>query len=359
MNSKQTKLKSIFKFEDIYPHISFLEALRDKKILVTGGTGYLGKCLLDYLVTANTALDLNLTLNILSRDPTAFQTDFKLIKNIQKINFYQVDFTNQFHLPILQDIIKEIDYIIHGATPSTKIQDLLLLKESPQIFLESILNGTKLILDLVKLNPDIRCLYVSSGAVYRGINNKSHFSEEDWKHTMPIIKDNGVYILGKRLSEKYFYDYFDNDIYKKFSIARCFSFIGPYLPLGTELAVSNFFTSLMHNKPISINSDGSEIRSFMHSYDLAIWIIKILMEGKNGEVYNVGSDEAITIKDFAEKISHMFNQHPIVINKDSNTNNAANRAYIPDLSKTRRELNLSLNFNLDRAISDSIEWYGL
>lgn len=362
----------LFKLKDLKDFFTTLTKLSNKTVLITGGTGYVGKCLLDCLLNANRILNLNLKLILLTRDSLNFQNEFHLAKNASEIDFHYVDFSENNNLNDIKKKISSIDYAIHAATSSIKEKDINIFESNPSLYFGSIVNGTKQILEILKLKPDIKCLYISSGAVYRGINQKTIFSEDDWSADLFIPMDTDVYTLGKRLSEKYFFDNLKNAEFENFCIARCFTFIGPYLPLGIRLAGSTFFTNISRKEPLIINGDGSDIRSFMHSYDLAIWLIKVLIEGRPGEAYNVGSDEAISIKDFAEKISSIVNEkfqnlpkgveyssrYPVII-KNEVTSLTANKVYLPDTSKAKKELSLDLKFNLDEAISNTLRYYGL
>jgi nucleoside-diphosphate-sugar epimerase len=96
----------------------------------------------------------------------------------------------------------------------------------------------------------------------------------------------------------------------------------------------------------------------MHSHDLAIWLVAILLNGESGRIYNVGSNEAITIKNLAKKISLLFNNHPIVI-KGLPTHGISKKYYLPNTDRASLELNLNMKYKLDQALKNSAQWYGL
>lgn len=346
--------RNCFTAEDLWRLSSILNQLKNKKIFITGGTGYMGKCLLDLLIQGNHELQLNLNITLLTRNIEKFQSSFPLAKNSTILNFIESDIQQAF-----DQKTHDYDFIIHGATPAATGNVLEFFKNKPDEVLKTITGGSHQVLNICKKNKDARCLYISSGAVYRGINNdKRIFQEDDWTFNNQIPSDTDPYILGKRTAESLFFKASQSQEFKNFSIARCFTFIGPYLPLDIHLLGSSFFTNIMKQEPITINSDGSAVRSFMHSYDLAVWLITLLIKGKAAEVYNVGSDEAITIKDFGEKISVLFHKHKIVTRNELSCD-PSKKYYLPNINKAKQELGLKLKYKLNESIADTAEWYKL
>jgi len=144
---------------------------------------------------------------------------------------------------------------------------------------------------------------------------------------------------------------------QKFSIetkvARCFSFIGPYMPLNIHYAIGNFIADAIKGEVINIKGDGKPFRSYMYASDLVVWLLTILFNGKDNEIYNVGSEQSISIYELAKKVSELASKK-IKINLENKNINEHKDRYIPSTKKVRKELNLTMKINLDTAILKSI-----
>jgi nucleoside-diphosphate-sugar epimerase len=140
-------------------------------------------------------------------------------------------------------------------------------------------------------------------------------------------------------------------------IARCFAFVGPWLPLDSHFAIGNFIGNCLRNEPIEIKGDGSPLRSYMYGLDLADWLMEILLNGCSGGVYNVGSDEAIAISDLAFKVRACAGTGSSILIQGTPDHCGLPSLYIPSIRKAKEELGLCLQFTLDAAIKQTLDWY--
>lgn len=133
-----------------------------------------------------------------------------------------------------------------------------------------------------------RLLYCSSGIVY-------------------YQTDNITYKVQKVFSE---YECLDN--HRDVVIARLFTFMGDFL--DDQKAVTQFIAAAKNGQPIHIHGDGKTVRSYMHGSEMGRWLWAILLKGKSGQAYDVGSDEPTTILQLAEQVREKYNSSaPIVI----------------------------------------------
>lgn len=137
----------------------------------------------------------------------------------------------------------------------------------------------------------------------------------------------------------------------RFIAARMFAFSGRYLPLE-PFAVGNFVANGLRREAICVNGDGSAVRSYLDSADLGRWLWTLLMHGRGA--YNVGSEQAITVRELAYKVSNHFGYSPeIVLKHDPDV---PSTVYVSSTQRAQSELGLAQVVTLDESIDRMIEY---
>lgn len=307
-------------------------------IFLTGGTGFFGKALLPTLLSKSSSTGGTCT--VLSRDPAAFLKRNPQFKDQPGLGFHKGDILNVDSLPNSESY----SHIIHAATDSTYGPALTPLERYDQI-----VTGTRNILDLAARQRSSRFLYVSSGAVYGPQPEGLPGFPEDWVGSPDVSNTSNTYGIGKLAAEHLCH------IYRSMSdmevvIARCFAFIGPDLPLDVHFAVGNFIRDALYNDSIIVSGDGSAVRSYLSQDDLASWLMSILVDGLNGEAYNVGSDEDISIRELALLVRDLLAPDKPVCIKSNMPLSSSRSRYVPDIRKSKEHLSLNVCVPLSQAI---------
>ena len=292
--------------EHIYQNTQDIwESFRGKSIFVTGGTGFFGKWLLESFIYANDKLALNAKITTLTRNPESFLMEHPFYKeHANTVRFVKGDILNyEFNLD------EKFQFIIHAATAASES----LNKSNPLLMMDTITIGTRKVLDFAITQPLEGFLFVSSGAIYgKQPWNQTHINENDC-FTININNSNSAYAEGKRIAELYCSTYFEK-YNLPIKIARCFAFVGPYLPLDTHFAIGNFINNVIKNEDIVILGDGSTTRSYMYASDLSIAIWKILTIGNNNKPYNVGVEAAYSLKEIALLLNRNYGNRVQILN---------------------------------------------
>lgn len=317
--------------------------INGKTILLTGGTGFFGKWILESFLYANATLFLNAKMFVLSRNPDLFLNKHPNFKN-EALHFITGDIKD-FRFP------KEpIDFIIHAATDV----DVKANVDNPIQTFENITAGTKHILELARIKNVKAILHTSSGAIYgKQPYNVTHITE-DFTGSPDIYDKQAAYGEGKRVAEMlcsfYYSKYGVNS-----KIARCFAFVGPYLPLNGNFAIGNFINDVIKGNDIIINGDGTPYRSYLYASDLTIWLWNILLFGKPCRPYNVGSDKDLTIEDLAHLVAKN-SEKEIKVKIALSKGNGPVLRYVPSIEKAESELGLKVYIDLQTAITKTIEF---
>jgi nucleoside-diphosphate-sugar epimerase len=319
------------------------EELRGQQLFVTGGTGFFGRWILETFAHANDRLSLGASAVVLTRNPQGFTSktahlgtrdDLKLIQgDVRDFDFPDGDFSHVIHA---------------GTTSSAPVEPL-------EMF-ETIVQGTRHVLDFAATHHTRKFLFISSGAVYGTQPPELTHIPEDYHGAPDPLQPNSAYGEGKRAAEL-LCTLMAKEHGFEAKIARCFAFVGPHLPLDAHFAIGNFIRDALVNKPIQIHGDGTPYRSYLYAADLAIWLWTILFKGKSYHPYNVGSDVAITIGELGKLITEIVDtEQSVIINQSANSNRSAER-YLPNIQIAWQELTLMPYIDLETSIKKTIDWH--
>ncbi len=310
-----------------------------KKILVTGGTGFIGSHLCKKLLEMGNyviCLDNNFTGSI------------ENIKDlIKKSNDGDFNFEFIRH-DITQPILLEADEIYHLACPaSPKAYQYNSIKT-----IKTNILGTINALGIAK-RTKAKILLTSTSEIY-GDPQISPQHEEYWGNVNPIgIRS--CYDEGKRVAETLMIEYNRNhnvDI----RIARIFNTYGPKMNKDDGRVVSNFINQIINNKDISIYGDGSQTRSFCYVDDMVNALIKLMNSDRYQGPINLGNPHEITIKSLSEIIKDkiQYSTSKIVyenLPKDDPTKRK------PDIKKATELLKWTPETNLDNGLNETIIYF--
>jgi nucleoside-diphosphate-sugar epimerase len=299
-----------------------------KKLLLIGGTGFLGKSFLSYLNNSNLIRKKLSEIIILSRRK-------KKIYSKIKISFISKNIVNLKSIPVT-------DYIIYAVNSKNNEENI-----------EGVLNFKNL---LNEKHKKTKILFTSSGAVYGKIDKIKKIKESDLVSIQNVQKFKGYkrkYAISKIKMEREF-----KILSKKgfnVSVARLFSFIGNRILKNKNFAITNLISQAKNKniKVIKLSDTKDVYRGYMESNELIKWLFKILMSSnKNFNIYNVGSDEAITIENLAKLIGKKFNKK---IFKLKRKNIKDVDYYVPSVLKAKKELNLKINFKLKKSLNELLK----
>jgi nucleoside-diphosphate-sugar epimerase len=322
------------------------EMLRGKRIFLTGGTGFFGTWLLESFAWANDRLHLGAEAVVLTRNRERFAARSPHLAGNSSIRFVDGD-TRDFVSPK-----GPFHWLIHAAAQAS----VDLNANDPLLMADTIVKGTRRVLDFAAEHHVERALFVSSGAVYgKQPPDVTHVPETQMTGPDPL-DPRSAYAEAKRLAE-FLCSIVGRQQHIEIPVARCYAFVGPFFPLDQHFAVGNFIRDGLRRGPIVIAGDGTPFRSYLYAADLVIWLWTILAKGRGGVAYNVGSDQAITIRDLAAQVAGLIDPRIEIRINGRPDATAPPERYVPSIDRAKQELGLRVWNDLDSSLAKTIRWY--
>jgi len=304
-----------------------------KRILVTGGAGFLGSHLCQALLeNGNDIICLD---NFFSghKDNIAHLKDFPYFEVIRH--------------DIIHPLFVEVDQIYHLACPASPIH----YQYNAIKTIKTNVMGTINMLGLAKRTKS-RILLASTSEVY-GDPQVNPQPEDHWGNVNHIGL-RSCYDEGKRVAETLTMDYFRQN-HVDVKIIRIFNTYGPRMAVNDGRVISNFVVQAIRGEPLTIYGDGSQTRSFCFASDL-IDAIQLMMNKENfiGPV-NLGNPDEFTILELAEKVIDLTGSSSRIVYQPLPSDDPVRRC--PDISLAKKMLGWSPKISLHEGLIDTIEYF--
>ncbi len=308
--------------------------MNSKRIVITGGAGFLGSHLCDRFI--NDGMEVVCVDNLLTGN---LENISHLFGN-DKFHFIKHDVTNYVFVP------GKVDYILHFASPASPIDYLKLPIQTLKV--GSL--GTHKALGLAK-EKNATFLLASTSEVY-GDPEVHPQSEEYWGNVNPI-GPRGVYDEAKRFAEALtmaYHRYHNVDT----RIVRIFNTYGPRMRLDDGRALPTFISQALNNEDLTVFGDGSQTRSFTYVSDQIEGIYRLLMSNIV-EPVNIGNPSEITIKNFAEEVIRLTQSNSKIIYKELPVDDPKVRQ--PDVSRAKELLDWESKISLEEGLNMAIYYF--
>ncbi len=305
-----------------------------KRILVTGGAGFIGSHLCEKLLEQKNEVICLDNFFTGSKQNVIHLLDnpyFELVRHDITMPYYA-----------------EVDEIYNFACPASPVH----YQFNPIKTLKTSLLGSINMLGLAK-RVKAKVMQASTSEVYG--NPLVHPQKEEYWGNVNPIGPRSCYDEGKRAAETVFFDYHrQNGV--KIKVIRIFNTYGPRMHPNDGRVVSNFIVQALQNKPITIYGDGSQTRSFQYIDDLLNGIFKMMNSPDNfiGPV-NLGNPDEFTIKELAEKVIEMTNSKSKITYLPLPQDDPLRRR--PDISLAKEKLDWEPKIKLEQGLKKTIEYF--
>lgn len=307
-----------------------------KVVVVTGGAGFIGSHLCDLLIGKG------FKVICLDNLITGSKKNISHLTKNKNFEFRRWDIVKPLNLNL------KIDYIFHLASPASPLDYQTYPEETA---LTNSL-GTRNMLELAK-STGAKFLLASTSEVYG--DSKEHPQKETYWGNVNPFGPRSCYDESKRFAETLTQIYIQKYGLEA-RVVRIFNTYGTRMKKDDGRVVSNFITQAISGKPLTVNGDGNQTRSFCYVSDMVVGIEKAMItKGTKGEIFNLGNPEEYKVIDLAEKIKKMTGSQSEITFRPLPQDDPRQRR--PDISKAKKFLGWQPKVSVDEGLEKTIEYY--
>ena len=307
-----------------------------KNIIVTGGAGFLGSHLCEYLINKGE--------NVICID-NLFTGNLKNLENIKdhrNFKFIQHDIIEPIYFEN-----EKIDQIYNLACPASPIQYQI----NPVRTIKANTIGVINVLGIAKKHK-ARIFQASTSEIYG--DPLEHPQKESYRGNVNTIGERACYDEGKRVAETLFFDYHrEHGI--EIRVARIFNTYGPRMYENDGRVVSNFIVQALKNDPITIYGTGEQTRSFCYVDDLIEAIYRLMNKEDFTGPINIGNPEEFTMMELANMVIKLTNSRSEIVFKELPSDDPKKRK--PDISMAKEILYWEPRINLEEGLIKTVDYF--
>ncbi|MEC8876091.1 MAG: UDP-glucuronic acid decarboxylase family protein [Pseudomonadota bacterium] len=304
-----------------------------KKILVTGGAGFLGSHLCERLMA------LGHSVVCVDNFFTGTKSNIKNIVKERKFTLIRHDIIEPINT-------MKIDQIYNLACPASPVH----YQHDPVKTVRTNVQGSINVLNLAK-KYKLRIFQASTSEVYG--DPKRSPQKEKYRGNVNPIGPRACYDEGKRCAETLFFDY-QREFGVNIRVARIFNTYGPRMHPNDGRVVSNFIMQALKNSPITIYGDGTQTRAFCYVDDMIAGIISLMNKSFFLGPVNLGNPREITILELAETIINLIGSKSKLVKKNLPIDDPLQRC--PDIMLARKKLQWKPKVNLKEGLVKTINY---
>jgi len=308
-----------------------------KKLLVTGGAGFIGGCFIRHILKKYPDY------KVINLDALTYAGNLENLKDVENNPNYVFVKGNICDKNLVRDLISQVDWVVNFAAESHVDRSIA----SPEIFIETNVQGTLSLLQACKEIGIERYLQVSTDEVYGSLGKTDYFTENT------PIAPNSPYSASKAGADLLVRAYFETYGLPTL-ITRCSNNYGPFQ--YPEKLIPFFISQLLKGEKVPVYGDGLNVRDWLYVYDHCEALDIVLHNGKIGEVYNIGGHNEKTNLEITKIILSAMGKDENSI-KYVQDRLGHDKRYAIDNTKIQTQLGWKPSVTFEEGIKLTIDWY--